>query len=53
MKEFLTIEEKRDRLLKGLKVPIVVHVDSKQEEMRKKRKKELLKNFRKTINGRE
>lgn len=52
MKKFLTIEEKRDRLLKGLKIPIVVHVDQKQEKMRKKYQEKLFKNFHKTINGR-
>ncbi len=52
MKKYSTIDEKRNKLLKGLQVKPEVYVNSRQEKRRRKEKERLHKNFHKTINGR-
>ena len=52
MKKYSTIDEKRDKLLKGLQVKPEVYVNSREEKRRKKEKEKLHRIFHKTINGR-
>lgn len=48
-KKYLTIEEKKELLLKGERIPVCVYRNPKAEKERKKEMKQLHKNFSENI----